>query len=562
MKLKYSPIILSILILTLLVNSSPVPLFAQEDAMPDSDRVLFISSYSYGWDTVQLQIEGIKAGIGPNVVLDYEFMDTKRVDDETSAKQFYEGLAYRLSIVKPYDVIILGDDAALLFALQYRSELFPDTPLIFEGVNNEALALEASKNPLITGILEKLSFQENIDFARRLFPSADQVVGIFDDTVTGQAERASFYRNAQLYPELTFSEINTSALTSEELKQALKNIPANTILIYVVMTQDASGKNYTNRESIQLISKYACVPAFRMVSGGIGEGLLGGNIVSMELSGELAAKMAMQILSGTDPANFETVTESPNIYYIDEAVMKRFGLPLSLIPEGSVVVNHTPTFWEQYSAILIPAFFIILCLSLISVLMFADNRKRRRLVIDLSQAQKQLKDSNDHDFLTGLQNRRKFTVDLEKCLAQNVALSLVMLDIDNFKKINDTFGHAAGDAALCELGRRLHAIADDVLIPYRFAGDEFILILKTADPAVLQHYLTGCTAVFGEPVLLTGQPRLIGGSFGVASYPQDAKEASQLIICADRAMYYSKTHGKNMLSYYHEIACKTEGMLL
>ena len=529
--------------------------------MPDSDRVLFISSYSYGWDTVQLQIEGIKAGIGTNVVLDYEFMDTKRVDNEISAKQFYEGLAYRLSVVEPYDVIILGDDAALLFALQYRSELFPDTPLIFEGVNNEALALEAAKNPLITGILEKLSFQENIDFARRLFPSADRVVGIFDDTVTGQAERSSFYRNSKLYPELTFSEINTSALTSEELKEALKNIPANTILIYVVMTQDASGKNYTNRESIQLISKYACVPAFRMVSGDIGEGLLGGNIVSMELSGELAAEMAMQILSGTDPATFETVTESPNIYYIDEAVMKRFHLPLSLIPEGAVVVNHTPTFWEQYSTILVPVLFIILFLTMISVLMFADNRKRRKLVIELSQAQKQLKESNDHDFLTGLQNRRKFTVDLEQCLAAAIPCSLAMLDIDNFKKINDTFGHSAGDAALRELGRRLHAITDDILIPYRFAGDEFILILKTSDTAVLQHYLSRCTAVFGEPILLTGQPRLIGGSFGVASYPQDAKEASQLVICADHAMYYSKTHGKNMLSFYHEITNKTEGML-
>lgn len=522
--------------------------------MPDSDRVLFISSYSYGWDTVQFQIDGIRAGIGANVVVDYEFMDTKRVDTETSAKQFYEGLAYRLSVVDPYDVIILGDDAALLFALEYRSILFPDTPLIFEGVNNQALALEAAKDPLITGVLEQLSFQENIDFARKLFPDADRVVGIFDDTVTGQAERASFYQNSKLYPDLAFSEINTSALTSEELKDALKSIPENTILIYVVMTQDASGKSYTNRESVNLISQYAKVPAFRMVSGGIGEGLLGGNIVSMERSGELAAGLAMQILSGTDPASFESVLESPNIYYIDEAVMERFHLPLSLIPEGATVVGHTPTFWEQYSTILRPAFLIILCLIAVSVLMFADNQKRRRLVTELSQAQQKLKDSNDHDFLTGLQNRRKFTIDLDKCIADGLALSLVMLDIDNFKKINDTYGHTAGDMALCELGKRLHAITDEILIPYRFAGDEFILILKTADTATLQQCLSKCTSVFDEPVLLTGQPHLIGGSFGVASCPQDAKAGSQLVICADRAMYYSKTHGKNMLSFYHEIA--------
>lgn len=540
--------------LILCLFPSSISSAAKDASTPDSDRVLFISSYSYGWDTVQLQIEGIKAGIGANVVVDYEFMDTKRVDNETSAKQFYEGLAYRLSVVEPYDVIILGDDAALLFALEYRSILFPDTPLVFEGVNNQTLALEAAKDPMITGVLEQLSFQENIDFARRLFPDADRVVGIFDDTVTGQAERASFYQNSKLYPELAFSEINTSSLTSEELKEALKEIPENTILIYVVMTQDADGKHYTNRESVALISKYARVPAFRMVSGGIGDGLLGGKVVSMELSGELAAGLAMQILSGTDPASFQTVVDSPNIYYIDEAVMERFGLPLSLIPEDAVIVNHRPTFWEQYSTILLPAFFIILCLSVISVLMFADNQKRRRLVTELRQAQKQLKDSNDHDFLTGLQNRRKFTVDLEKCIANGSACSLVMLDIDNFKKINDTYGHTAGDMALCELGKRLHAITDDILIPYRFAGDEFILVLKTEDASSLEQYLSICSSVFDEPLLLTGQPLLIGGSFGVASYPQDATVGSQLIICADRAMYYSKTHGKNMLSFYREIA--------
>lgn len=554
MKKTFLPFITSLLALLLCLATASRLLAAEETPAPDSDRVLFISSYSYGWDTVQLQIEGIKAGIGANVVLDYEFMDTKRVDNETSAKQFYEGLSYRLSVVAPYDVIILGDDAALLFALEYRDILFPDTPLVFEGVNNQALALEAAKDPMITGVLEQLSFQENIDFARRLYPDADQVVGIFDDTVTGQAERASFYQNSRLYPELNFSEINTSALTSEELKEALKNIPENTILIYVVMTQDASGKNYTNRESIHLISQYARVPAFRMVSGSIGDGLLGGNIVSMELSGEYAAKMAMQILSGVDPSTFDAPMESPNIYCINEAVMKRFDLPLSLIPKDAVIVNHTPTFWEQYSAILLPTFFIILGLSVVSVLMFADNQKRRRLVTELKQAQQQLKDSNDHDFLTGLQNRRKFTVDLEKCIAGGLACSLIMLDIDNFKKINDTYGHTAGDMALCELGKRLHAITDDIVIPYRFAGDEFILIVKTDDPATLQQCLSKCTSVFDEPVLLTGQPHLIGGSFGAASCPQDAKAASQLIICADRAMYYSKTHGKNMLSFYHEIA--------
>ena len=76
-----------------------------------------------------------------------------------------------------------------------------------------------------------------------------------------------------------------------------------------------------------------------MVSSGIGDGLLGGNIVSMELSGELAAKIAMQILSGTDPKSFDAVIDSPNIYCVDEAVIKHFNLPLSLIPKDALIIK-------------------------------------------------------------------------------------------------------------------------------------------------------------------------------------------------------------------------------
>ena len=105
----------------------------------EKGRILFISSYSYGWDTVQIQIEGIKAGVGQNIVVDYEFMDTKRVNDDTSAQLFYEGLAYRMSQVEPYDVVILGDDAALLFAMEHQEDLFLDIPLVFQGVNEKNL---------------------------------------------------------------------------------------------------------------------------------------------------------------------------------------------------------------------------------------------------------------------------------------------------------------------------------------------------------------------------------------------------------------------------------------
>ena len=166
---------------------------ATEDADSNSiGRVLFISSYSYGTDTVQMQIEGIIAGFQGKVVLDYEFMDTKRNYDEISEQQFYEGLSYRMSKSEPYDVVILGDDAALLFAIKYREELFAGIPLVFEGINDEELAVEAAKDPLITGVVGNYSIKDNIDFGCMLYPDARKVVAILDDSITGKAEREAF----------------------------------------------------------------------------------------------------------------------------------------------------------------------------------------------------------------------------------------------------------------------------------------------------------------------------------------------------------------------------------
>lgn len=515
-------------------------------------RILFISSYSYGWDTVQIQIEGIKAGVDGQATLDYEFMDTKRVNDETSAQQFYEGLKYRLSKVDPYDVVILGDDAALLFAVEHREDLFAGIPLVFEGVNDIDLALELSENPMITGVVEKLSVEKNIEFGRTLYPNATRVVAILDDSITGQAERKSFYSHADKYPDLTFDEIDTSSLTTEELKQAISQVGEDSILIYIVMTEDASGKQYTNEESVKLIAENANVPAMRMVEGGIGQGLLGGNVVSMHLSGEIAANLAMDIIKGTPSGDIAVVADSPNVYCVDELVMKKFGLDMELVPEGAEIVNHQPGFWERHKAVLLPGGVVVAFLLGITCLVVYDNFRRRKLMNELEEAHEIMESAAMHDFLTGIPNRSKFMSDLNELMEEQIPCALMMLDIDGFKQINDTYGHAAGDEALQQLADRLKTIKSSAIQPYRYAGDEFIVLIRSAQPQTLEKAAIQCHQLFEKPFKLAGRPSQVSGSIGVASYPADAKDAEQLIACADEAMYHVKKNGKNNYGFYKD----------
>ena len=534
------------------MGTASVQAEAQESGQ--GKRILFISSYSYGWDTVQTQIEGIKAGVDENTTLDYEFMDTKRFRTDEWLNMFHDMLQYHLENTAPYDVVIVGDDAALQFAMEYREELFDDIPIVFEGVNDVEYAMKAAENPLVTGILETLSVEKNIDMALQVNPEATKVVAILDDSVTGQAERKNFYSTAKEYPDLEFSEINSSELTTARLQQAISKVDDQTILIYITMSKDGSEKQYNSAQAVRTIVRYAKVPVYRMVEAGIGDGLLGGNVVSMYKSGEIAANIAMDIMNGTDSGEINVVRESPNIYCVDENVMRKFKLEAWQFPEDTEFVNHEESFFVRNREALVPALVLILALVVIILWVCFDNFRRRKLLEELEKARAIMESASQHDFLTGLPNRSKFMKDLEQLIGAKVPCTVMMLDIDNFKKINDTYGHTAGDEALQQVANRLKDMQSQILTSYRFAGDEFILILRSNQNMLVEKTAYQCRQVFTKDVVLCGTKRKIGGSIGIASYPKDTDNLEQLIVCADDAMYQVKKNGKNDFAYYKKPA--------
>ncbi len=519
-----------------------------------SGRVLFISSYSYAWDTVQLQIKGISDTLGSSIVLDYEFMDTKRVDDQESLRLFHDGLAYRLSKVEPYDVVILGDDAALKFALDYREELFEGIPLVFEGINSVELAQRAVAQPLVTGVMETLSVDKNIEFGLKINPSAEKVVAIVDDTLTGGAVRKSLYQSAENFPELEFLEINSSQLSSSRLSLALRSVTDNSILIYITMTEDASGKQYTSLEAIQLIGESAPVPVLRMVEGGIGEGLLGGNIVSMTESGSVAAELARKIISGKIGQEMGSILDSPTIYCVDADVMEKFNINLSVLPKETVIINEKETFFEKNREVLVPGLILIGAMLIIIAWVVFDNYRRRKLMLQLKETGKILESASQHDFLTGIPNRSKFMADLKEQIDAKKPCTILMIDIDDFKSINDNLGHTAGDEALQQVAGRLKGMGTELLTPYRFAGDEFIIILKSNNSKIVEKTAYQCRQIFTKPFQLAGNEARVGGSIGIASYPKDTEDMEQLVVFADDAMYQVKKSGKNDFAFYNTSA--------
>lgn len=154
------------------------------------------------------------------------------------------------------------------------------------------------------------------------------------------------------------------------------------------------------------------------------------------------------------------------------------------------------------------------------------------------------------DPVTGVGNRHAFnerlTAEIAHARQTGGSVALVLLDLDNFKTMNDTHGHAAGDALLLQVAQRLQTVvrASDVIC--RMGGDEFALILsEDFDEAFLERYGQRIIGTFQAPFADSGQALQVTGSAGIATYPHDARDMDSLVRHADTAMYRAKDLGKN-----------------
>ncbi|WP_018391881.1 GGDEF domain-containing protein [Bacillus sp. 37MA] len=152
-----------------------------------------------------------------------------------------------------------------------------------------------------------------------------------------------------------------------------------------------------------------------------------------------------------------------------------------------------------------------------------------------------------HHELTDLPNRRMLHMSMESYMArahqQQTKLAVVLIDIDQFKEINDMFGHYAGDEFLIEMSNRLAALSEHHIQAFHLSGDEFMLLIELADN--LKEKMERVTAVFDTPFQMDQNRILVSASIGVSLYPDQSIDAEKLIYYADKAMYRAKSSVEN-----------------
>lgn len=176
-------------------------------------------------------------------------------------------------------------------------------------------------------------------------------------------------------------------------------------------------------------------------------------------------------------------------------------------------------------------------------------------ITERKQAEREIAHMAYHDVLTGLPNRVMFQDRIEHALARgrrsNTKLALLYLDLDRFKMINDSLGHASGDELLRQIAQRLRKSVREMDTVARLSGDEFMVLLEDLDKGEqARNVAEKIRLALGSPYQIHNQQLVINGSIGISVFPTDGEDAEILIRHADTAMYHAKHAGRNRVQTY------------
>ncbi|WP_375749587.1 diguanylate cyclase domain-containing protein [Vibrio sp. HN007] len=171
------------------------------------------------------------------------------------------------------------------------------------------------------------------------------------------------------------------------------------------------------------------------------------------------------------------------------------------------------------------------------------------------ETEAKLSDMAHHDHLTGLANRLTLGERLQEHLCRanryDTLTYVVFMDLDNFKSVNDNYGHPTGDALLMEVADRLRQVIRSTDTIARVSGDEFVAVIESAkDANEIEPILKRLMYTFNQPFFIDGHRIITTLSIGVSQFPDNGLGAEDLISMADSAMYVSKKNGKNQITYY------------
>lgn len=466
-------------------------------------RVLYINAFhrGYGWsDEIESGLRDTFDASGTKIDLSVVYLDTLRYQSASVSEKAAELLAAK-NVSASTDLVIASDNAAVDFALQHQTVLFPNQPLLYTAVKDYPPEhLQSAGN--VTGISEYTDYKDAVDLALLLHPQTRSVVFV-GTTTEGHNQRVVDIVTKQVIPAyegLFDTEVFVNQ-SIDELDVGLSQFPANTLVFLLSNTLPKSdGTQYSPAETARLLSSITPFPVYTYWHSHIGHGAIGGQIVTGYSQGKAAAQLALDVLGKGTNTPLPATQSAPSSLFFDLDALSKHKVDRSALPEGTRFINYQPPIWQEYKiealttlvvifglASLVLAFVLLTKRQSDTIHQISDENEELTHALDANQealedVTHQLEEVNPIDDLTGLTNLRYFNDMLDKELRRasryKTPLSLLLLSIDKFEEYKTAQGEENANKVLVDISKVLSSTcqrSSDVVA--HLVDEKFAIIL-------------------------------------------------------------------------------------
>ncbi|MES2260147.1 MAG: GGDEF domain-containing protein [Pseudomonadota bacterium] len=481
-----------------------------------------------------------------------ERLDGQRIDEQAALDSMAPYLRAKYANIK-FDAILTENYLAAGF-LQTHPELFRGVPRYY--VNHG----RGDWHPADGKALEvKGDFGRAIGVIPLVAPGVKRIVVVGEQSARAQGWIAGVRKAAEAHQNsIAFEYWDNQSFA--ELYRRAGTLGPDSALFMLGIRGDSEGASVLPADVARKLAAVSPVPVFTHAESLVVPGITGGYVVSAERIGRVIA----HILQGQqdDMADVQR-------YVFDYPSAERFHL--RHLPRDTVWLNRPQGVWELYRWQILSGVGLIVLESVLITALVAALRSRRRTLTALHDERKHLEDrvlqrtlellmANTKleqlattDPLTGIANRRKMTEqiarELERARRFRHPLALLMVDIDHFKRINDSYGHEVGDRAIIAVAGTLAASMRSIDLVARFGGEEFVLLMPETDIDVATGAAERLRETIAQLAIEIGDGRCVALTISIgvaAANQQDAPDTpSALLVRADKALYRAKQEGRD-----------------
>lgn len=376
------------LYLLLLVSFSSIVFhsLAYGNEPKEKKRVLIIFPGQSDLPAYAKHEQGIKSSLeaGTEFGIEYfiEYMDYYRNPEKIHNQLLVDLYHHTFSRTK-IDLIIAHGTPTLEFVLGHIGDLFQNIPVVFCGIPRKQLE-GRSLSSETTGVFADIDYAGLLDTALKIHPETRHVAIVNGASPTDLILEQEFRKALEPYTkQLDF--IYLTRLPFGEIKEKVQKLPKHSVILYYLLTQDGEGKAFVPRQAASILAEVANAPVYGCLDSYLGDGIVGGRVISTEMIGVKAGEMALRILRGEKPSNIPMSGQGTIINLFDWRQFKRFGIREDRLPPDSIVRFKTYSFWEIYHRYIVATFFLFVVQSGLIFFLLKQRTQRRRAQTQLAK---------------------------------------------------------------------------------------------------------------------------------------------------------------------------------